>query len=101
VSTPNCVDEVFATLALCRRRNSGHDEAWPGGRFAVSGVVVKGDVAAEIRRNIELWVGCVAGALQDSEYVSKLAAAGFEDFSIEQHGSTRWRTPGNSALLMG
>ena len=38
---------------------------------------------AEIRRNIELWVGCVAGALQDSEYVSKLAEAGFEDISIE------------------
>jgi arsenite methyltransferase len=55
----------------------------PGGRFAVSDVVVKGDVPAEIRRNIELWVGCVAGALQDSEYVSKLASAGFEDISIE------------------
>jgi arsenite methyltransferase len=55
----------------------------PGGRFAVSDVVVKGDVPAEIRRSIELWVGCVAGALQDSEYVSKLAAAGFEDISIE------------------
>jgi len=55
----------------------------PGGRFAVSDVVVKGDVPAEIRRNIELWVGCVAGALQDSEYASKLAAVGFEDISIE------------------
>ena len=55
----------------------------PGGRFAVSDVVVKGDVPTEIRRNIELWVGCVAGALQNSEYVSKLATAGFEDISIE------------------
>lgn len=55
----------------------------PGGRFAVSDVVVKGGVPAEIRRNMELWVGCVAGALQDSEYVSKLRAAGFEDISIE------------------
>jgi arsenite methyltransferase len=55
----------------------------PGGRFAVSDVVVKGDVPTEIRRNIELWVGCVAGALKDSEYVSKLNAAGFADVSIE------------------
>jgi arsenite methyltransferase len=55
----------------------------PGGRFAVSDVVVKGDVPAEVRRSIELWVGCVAGALQDSEYASKLAAAGFVDVSIE------------------
>src|ERR1700741_5394598 len=44
----------------------------PGGRFAVSDVVVKGEVPAEIRRNMELWVGCVAGALRDSEYISKL-----------------------------
>jgi arsenite methyltransferase len=55
----------------------------PGGRFAVSDVVVKGDVPAEIRKSIELWVGCVAGALKDSEYVSKLKAAGFEEVSIE------------------
>src|SRR5579885_3281970 len=43
----------------------------PGGRFAVSDVVVRGEVPAEIRRNVELWVGCVAGALQDSEYTDK------------------------------
>jgi len=55
----------------------------PGGRFAVSDVVVRGDVPPEIRRNIELWVGCVAGALKDSEYMSKLTAAGFEDVTIE------------------
>jgi arsenite methyltransferase len=55
----------------------------PGGRFAVSDVIVKGYVPVEIRRNVELWVGCVAGALQDSEYVSKLTGAGFEDISIE------------------
>src|SRR5437764_13072160 len=55
----------------------------PNGRFAVSDVVVKGDVPAEIRKNMELWVGCVAGALRDSEYLSKLEAAGFEDVSIE------------------
>jgi SAM-dependent methyltransferase len=55
----------------------------PGGRFAVSDVVVRGEVPPEIRRNIELWVGCVAGALKDSEYMSKLTAAGFEDVTIE------------------
>jgi len=55
----------------------------PGGRFAVSDVVVKGEVPAEIRRNMELWVGCVAGALRDSEYISKLSNAGFKGVSIE------------------
>lgn len=55
----------------------------PGGRFAVSDVVVKGEVPAEVRRNIELWVGCVAGALEESEYERKLQAAGFEMVSIE------------------
>src|SRR5437660_4200040 len=50
----------------------------PGGRFAVSDVVVRGDVPAVIRRNMELWVGCVAGAMGDDEYVGKLAKAGFE-----------------------
>jgi arsenite methyltransferase len=55
----------------------------PGGRFAVSDVVVRGDVPSDIRKNIELWVGCVAGALKDSEYTSKLKAAGFEQVTIE------------------
>ncbi len=55
----------------------------PGGRFAVSDVVVRGDVPPAIRRNMELWVGCVAGALSESEYLSKLAAAGFEQAGIE------------------
>ena len=55
----------------------------PGGRFAVSDVVVRGPVPAEIRRNVELWVGCVAGAMEESEYRAKLAAAGFESIEIE------------------
>jgi SAM-dependent methyltransferase len=55
----------------------------PGGRFAVSDVVVRGEVLAEIRRNVELWVGCVAGALQDSEYTDKLVNAGFAAVEIE------------------
>jgi SAM-dependent methyltransferase len=55
----------------------------PGGRFAVSDVVVRGEVPAEIRRNMELWIGCIAGALRDYEYVSKLAKAGFDSIDIE------------------
>jgi ubiquinone/menaquinone biosynthesis C-methylase UbiE len=55
----------------------------PGGRFAVSDVVVRGEVPAEVRKNMELWVGCVAGALGDYEYVAKLARAGFEGIDIE------------------
>jgi SAM-dependent methyltransferase len=55
----------------------------PGGRFAVSDVVVRGDVPSEIRKNMELWVGCVAGALRDDEYVATLARAGFHDIAIE------------------
>ena len=55
----------------------------PGGRFAVSDVVTRGEVAAEVRQNMLLWVGCIAGALQDSEYKSKLEAAGFDKIEIE------------------
>jgi arsenite methyltransferase len=55
----------------------------PGGRFAVSDVVVRGDVPLAIKRSVELWVGCVAGALSDAEYLAKLAAAGFEQAQIE------------------
>jgi len=55
----------------------------PGGRFAVSDVVVRGEVPAEIRRSVELWIGCVAGALEEQEYTAKLAAAGFESIGIE------------------
>ena len=55
----------------------------PGGRFAVSDVVLRGDVPAEVRDSVLLWVGCIAGALQDKEYESKLAEAGFESIAIE------------------
>ncbi|MGB8770487.1 MAG: arsenite methyltransferase [Candidatus Korobacteraceae bacterium] len=55
----------------------------PGGRFAVSDVVVHGDVPAEVRQNVLLWVGCIAGALQDTEYIAKLGDAGFEAVEIE------------------
>jgi arsenite methyltransferase len=55
----------------------------PGGRFAVSDVVVRGQVPAEIRKSMELWVGCVAGALADDGYRSKLSKAGFHEIDIE------------------
>ena len=55
----------------------------PGGRFAVSDVVTRGDIRPEIRQSVLLWVGCVAGALGDDEYRSKLSAAGFEQIEIE------------------
>ena len=55
----------------------------PGGRFAVSDVVVRGEVPPAIRRNMELWIGCVAGALSDRDYLDKLAHAGFADAGIE------------------
>jgi SAM-dependent methyltransferase len=55
----------------------------PGGRFAVSDVVILGELPAEVRPSVELWVGCVSGALQDQEYLSKLTAAGFVDVEVE------------------
>jgi arsenite methyltransferase len=55
----------------------------PGGRFAISDVVTKGAVPEEVRKSMLLWVGCIAGALQDEEYKAKLAAAGFAAIEIE------------------
>jgi SAM-dependent methyltransferase len=55
----------------------------PGGRFAVSDVVVRGEIPSDVRRSMELWVGCVAGALSEEEYRAKLEAAGFTDVEIE------------------
>jgi len=55
----------------------------PGGRFAVSDVVTRGEILTEIRKSILLWVGCIAGALSENEYRSKLTAAGFDQVEIE------------------
>jgi SAM-dependent methyltransferase len=55
----------------------------PGGRLAVADVVTRGEINREIRRNILLWAGCVAGALDEDEYRAKLSAAGFEQIGIE------------------
>ena len=85
----NSVDVVISNcvINLSADKDSVLREAFrvlkPGGRFAVSDVVVHGDVPAEVRRSMELWVGCIAGALKDSAYVEKLAGAGFESIEIE------------------
>src|SRR5262249_11440854 len=55
----------------------------PGGRFAVSDVVVRDEVPADVRRSMELWGGCIAGALEEREYQAKLSAAGFESIEVE------------------
>jgi len=55
----------------------------PGGRFAVSDVVTRGEILPEIQKNVLLWVGCVAGALDEAEYRGKLSAAGFEKVDVE------------------
>jgi ubiquinone/menaquinone biosynthesis C-methylase UbiE len=55
----------------------------PGGRFAVSDVVVQGQLPAELRKNMELWAGCIAGALQETTYLQLLADAGFADIGVE------------------
>jgi arsenite methyltransferase len=55
----------------------------PGGRFAVSDVVTRGAVPDEVRQSMLLWVGCIAGALQQDDYITKLTAAGFESIEIE------------------
>jgi ubiquinone/menaquinone biosynthesis C-methylase UbiE len=55
----------------------------PGGRFAVSDVVTRGAVPDAIRKSMTLWVGCIAGALEEKEYLAKLAEAGFSDLSLE------------------
>jgi SAM-dependent methyltransferase len=71
----------------------------PGGRFAISDVVVRGDVPAPIRKNMELWIGCVAGALEEQDFLSLLRDVGFENPSIEP---TRvYRAEDAAAFLAG
>ena len=71
----------------------------PGGRFAVSDVVVRGDVPAQVRASMELWIGCVAGAVEEQEFLDLLRSAGFEKPSIEP---TRiYKTEDAAAFLSG
>jgi arsenite methyltransferase len=85
-------DAVDVIISNCVVNLSGDkkrviDEAFrvlkPGGRFAVSDVVVRGEMPTEVRRNMELWVGCVAGALTEQEFHSLLWEAGFQEIGIE------------------
>jgi SAM-dependent methyltransferase len=55
----------------------------PGGRFAVSDVVVRGPVPEVIRKSLDLWVGCIAGAMEETEYIGKLERAGFTAIGVE------------------
>jgi arsenite methyltransferase len=55
----------------------------PGGRFAISDIVARGELSPAVRRSMELWVGCIAGALDEGDYARKLAAAGFEEVDVE------------------
>jgi SAM-dependent methyltransferase len=91
-SIPLPTDSVDVIISNCVINLSGDKDAVlreafrvlkPGGRFAVSDVVVRGDVPADIRRSMELWVGCIAGALKDTDFAAKLQAAGFQDVSVE------------------
>ena len=90
VPLPDCsVDVVISNcvINLSPDKDAVLREAFrvlkPGGRFAVSDVIVRGAVPADVRQSMELWVGCIAGALEESDYVSKLRAAGFQDVEIE------------------
>jgi len=85
----NAVDVVISNCVINLSSDKGKvlREAFrvlrPGGRFAVSDVVVRGEMPEALRRNVELWIGCVAGALEESEYRRLLAEAGFESIEIE------------------
>jgi SAM-dependent methyltransferase len=77
----NCVINLAADKSKVLRE--AYRVLKPGGRFAVSDIVATRDVSAGVRRSMELWMGCVAGALHQDEYVSVLRAAGFEQIDLE------------------
>jgi arsenite methyltransferase len=85
----NSVDVIISNCVINLSGDKGRvlREAFrvlkPGGRFAVSDVVVRGEIPAAIRKSMELWAGCIAGALSDLDYSRKLADAGFTDIDIE------------------
>src|SRR4029077_6436180 len=85
----NSVDVIISNcvINLSADKDSVLREAFrvlkPGGRVAVSDVVTRGKISPQIRKSVLLWVGCVAGALEESEYRDKLAAAGFEGIELE------------------
>jgi len=69
----------------------------PGGRFAVSDIIVRGEMPKEVQRRLELWAGCIAGALEESDYRSKLKSAGFQSIEIEP---TRIYTAADAKMLL-
>jgi len=85
----NSVDVIISNCVINLSGNKDRvlQEAFrvlkPGGRFAVSDVVTKGEILPEIRQSVLLWVGCVAGALEEGEFRKKLAAVGFKNIDIE------------------
>ncbi|HEY3625339.1 MAG TPA: arsenite methyltransferase [Terracidiphilus sp.] len=85
----NSVDVIISNCVINLSADKGRvlREAFrvlkPGGRFAVSDVVVRGSVPEAVRQSMLLWVGCIAGALDEKEYLAKLGAAGFEEVSVE------------------
>ena len=85
----NSVDVIISNCVINLSANKDRvlSEAFrvlkPGGRFAVSDVVTHGEIPSEIREHVLLWVGCLAGALEDTDYQAKLAAAGFEAIGVE------------------
>src|SRR4029453_7587756 len=85
----NSVDVIISNcvINLSANKDKVLQEAFrvlkPGGRFAVSDVVTKGEMLPEIKKSVLLWVGCVAGALEENEYKNKLGAGGFEQIELE------------------
>jgi ubiquinone/menaquinone biosynthesis C-methylase UbiE len=85
----SCVDVIISNcvINLSADKDRVLHEAFrvlkPGGRFAVSDVVVRGEVPDEIRKSMLLWIGCIAGALEETEYRAKLSATGFEQITLE------------------
>src|SRR6202030_2766280 len=85
----NSVDVIISNcvINLSADKNRVLREAFrvlkPGGRLAVSDVVTRGDINDEIRKSVLLWVGCVAGALDENDYRAKLTGAGFDEITIE------------------
>jgi len=91
----NCVINLSADKAQVLRE--AYRVLKPGGRFAVSDVVVRGEVPEPLRKNMELWIGCVAGALEENQFKALLAEAGFEDIDIEP---TRIYTGADAAAFL-
>jgi arsenite methyltransferase len=85
----NSVDVIISNCVINLSADKGRvlREAYrvlkPGGRFAVSDVVTRGEIPAEVRRSMLLWVGCLAGALEEKEYVSALVQSGFDSIDVE------------------